>query len=77
MSVPFSRTGAFQKHDVSYGQGSGNIVLDNVQCTGQETSIARCLHNEYMSHNCVHDEDVGVVCCKCFFSNLKSDLSSH
>lgn len=77
MSVPFSRTGAFQKQSAPYGQGSGNIVLNNVYCTGQETSIARCRHNGYMSHNCGHDEDVGVVCCKCFFCNLISDLSSH
>lgn len=42
MSVPFSRTGAFQKQGAPYGQGSGNIVLDDVHCTGQETSIAMC-----------------------------------
>lgn len=73
MSVPFSRTGAFQKQDAPYGQGSGNIVLDDVICTGQETSIGCCVHNGYMVHNCGHSEDVGVVCCKRFFSNLISD----
>lgn len=77
MSVPFSRTGAFQKQDAPYGQGSGNIVLDDVHCTGQETSIARCAHSGFMVHYCGHHEDVGVVCCKCFLCNLISDLSSH
>lgn len=68
MSVPFFfRTGAIQKQKAPYGQGSGNIVLDEVYCTGPETSIAKCVHNGYMTHNCDHSEDVGVVCCKRFF----------
>lgn len=73
MSVPFSRTGAFQKQGAPYDQGLGNIVLDDVNCRGQETFIGCCVHNGYMVHNCGHYEDVGVVCCKCFFSNLISD----
>ena len=45
-----------------FGQGSGNIVLDNVQCSGSETSIFNCNHNGYLSHNCGHSEDAGVIC---------------
>lgn len=67
MSVPFFfRTGAIQKQSAPYGRGSGNIVLDDVNCTGPETFIGCCVHNGYMVHNCHHSEDVGVVCCKCF-----------
>ena len=45
-----------------YGQGSGPIWFDNLQCTGTETSIFDCSHNDIGMHNCGHDEDVGVLC---------------
>ncbi|XP_071487939.1 scavenger receptor cysteine-rich domain-containing protein DMBT1-like [Diadema antillarum] len=45
-----------------YGQGSGQILLDNVQCTGTESNLAECQHNGYRIHNCGHYEDVGVEC---------------
>lgn len=67
ISGPFCRTGAIQ--GVRYGPGSGNIVLDDINCRGEETSISRCAHGGFMVHNCGHNEDVGVVCCMCFFCN--------
>ena len=45
-----------------YGAGSGQIWLDNVQCTGTETSIAHCRHSSWGSHNCRHSDDVSVSC---------------
>ena len=45
-----------------YGEGSGAILLDNVQCTGKETYIWECRHNGWKVHNCRHSEDVGVEC---------------
>jgi len=46
----------------SYGAGSGQIWLDNVQCNGTETNIADCQHNGWGSHDCHHGEDVSVSC---------------
>ncbi|XP_062600846.1 deleted in malignant brain tumors 1 protein-like, partial [Saccostrea cucullata] len=54
--------GAIQKQRAPYGQGTGAIVLDNVSCRGTEKSIASCQHNGFTKENCVHSEDVGVVC---------------
>jgi len=45
-----------------YGAGSGRIWLDEVQCSGMETSISDCQHNDWGSHNCSHSENVSVSC---------------
>ncbi|XP_068054684.1 putative DMBT1-like protein [Anomalospiza imberbis] len=45
-----------------FGQGSGDIVLDNVRCSGNEASLLRCNHTGWRIHNCAHYEDASVVC---------------
>ena len=42
--------------------GTGQVVLDNVQCTGNEADLLRCVSNPPLSHNCNHNEDAGVRC---------------
>ena len=46
----------------SFGPGNGPIWLDDLQCNGTEMSIEFCSHSEFGVHNCIHDDDVGVVC---------------
>ena len=45
-----------------FGQGTGLIVMDDVQCTGNETNLVDCPHIGSDSENCVHFEDVSVRC---------------
>ncbi|WAR30239.1 C163B-like protein [Mya arenaria] len=47
----------------SYPNAPAQIWLDDVRCTGSEQSIADCSHRmPWGSHNCNHDDDVGVIC---------------
>ncbi|XP_062405428.1 lysyl oxidase homolog 3A isoform X1 [Sardina pilchardus] len=49
-------------HSAKYGAGTGKILLDNVICSGTETSIEKCHHRGWGNSDCTHDEDTGIVC---------------
>lgn len=48
----------------SFGGGNGSIILDNVECTGEEERLENCTHNGIGHHDCHndHSEDAGVFC---------------
>ena len=46
-----------------FGQGSGPILLDNVNGGGSEKRLLSCsIRNPIGQHNCQHNEDAGVRC---------------
>lgn len=47
-----------------FGQNSGKIVLDGVNCHGNEASLSACRSNHWGVNDCSHSEDVSVICKK-------------
>ena len=45
-----------------YGQGNGPILLDNMQCLGNELDLFACAYNRNGYHSCKHDKDASAEC---------------
>ena len=45
-----------------FGEGRGLIILDNVECVGNESALINCRAQEFGNHNCFSTEDAGVFC---------------
>ena len=46
----------------SFGQGTGRIWLDNVQCTGSQRALMDCAASSSGNNSCTHAQDAGVRC---------------
>ena len=53
-----------------YGQGTGRIWLDNLNCTGSEDSLLNCSHHGIGQHSCSHGEDASVTCYRGEYSDF-------
>ena len=62
ISVVVQSVGASAVSKAGFGQGTVQIWLDNVACTGSETRLIDCPANALGSHKCAHSEDAGVRC---------------
>ncbi|XP_078402177.1 CD5 antigen-like [Cetorhinus maximus] len=48
--------------NTSYGEGTGDIWLEDVKCDGTELSLDQCSANPQVGNKCTHREDIGVTC---------------
>jgi deleted-in-malignant-brain-tumors protein 1 len=69
-------SGGVPKSGSHFGSVSTDFAMDDVFCTGSETSILDCPHST--SHNCEADEAAGVICMKNVeVSPLPVDISNN
>ena len=59
-SKTFVQTGALPFSSAHFGNGAGPIHLDNVDCSGSESSLANCPHSSFIS--CYNNVNAGVRC---------------
>ena len=45
-----------------FEDGTGSILLDDVQCSGDELTLISCPSSPLGQHNCDHMDDAGVQC---------------
>ena len=45
-----------------YGEGEGQIWLENLLCTGSEHRLIDCNHQGFGINRCRHYQDAGLVC---------------
>lgn len=61
-------------HEAYFGEGSGRIWLDDVECEGTENNLAHCAHRPWGENDCSHAEDAGLICRERFTSPIVSTL---
>ena len=45
-----------------FGKGFGPILMSEVNCNGDESSLIDCSYSPLVSSHCTHEYDVGVKC---------------
>lgn len=45
-----------------FGQGTGQVAIDELNCVGTEADIADCQSRPWLVNTCTHMHDVGISC---------------
>lgn len=45
-----------------YGNGTGSIWIDDIDCNGTETNLGQCQRKPWGQNDCDHTEDASVIC---------------
>uniref|UniRef100_A0A3B4DWN1 SRCR domain-containing protein n=1 Tax=Pygocentrus nattereri TaxID=42514 RepID=A0A3B4DWN1_PYGNA len=48
--------------DAHFGSGSGPVWMDDIDCSGSESTLKNCRSGRWGKNNCDHNKDVGVIC---------------
>ena len=49
-------------YEAAFGAGSGDIFLENVQCSSSSSQLLECQSSQLLASNCDHNNDAGVGC---------------
>ena len=58
-----------------YGEGTVPVLLDNVNCVGDELNLITCGHNEIGIHDCEHSKDAAVECWGTYVLSYKKECT--
>ena len=62
----------------AFGESTANLTLDNVRCSGNESSILDCFHTGLGRSYCDHGEEVGVKCHgKLWIKNIEINFAQY
>ncbi|XP_062609785.1 deleted in malignant brain tumors 1 protein-like, partial [Saccostrea cucullata] len=61
-NIGYAGYNAVERRSAYFGEGSGDVLLDEVQCTGKENDLLSCSHGYVGKNNCTHNKDAGVSC---------------
>ena len=62
ISIRFTFSYSYYIGVAHFGQGTGMILLDNLNCQGSEKDISACGSSGWGHSDCSHSEDVSVIC---------------
>lgn len=57
-----SHTDAVAVTGATFGQGTGSVLFNALQCYGNETNLTQCAGADFGISPCPHSRDSGVTC---------------
>ena len=61
-AVYFLCLGAVPFYAAHFGEGSESILLNQMNCSGNELRLLSCNQEALQTHDCYHSHDAGVRC---------------